>query len=161
MFILSRFLPEHLFIFYFNIVHSFFTSSPNKLRRLFRFSDTEFRPSQARSLFYSDEVRITFDYEDRWSKSSKNGLSRNLAVYWPDGIAQVREFNSNCMDQGFSELLGWCHEWASSLMGKFIHGQILANGQVLAHGSWLMAERFCPWMNWPISKNLPINWLAH
>ena len=29
-------------------------------------------------------------------------------------------------------------------MGKFISGQVLANGQVLAHGSWLMAEA-CPW----------------
>ena len=25
-------------------------------------------------------------------------------------------------------------------MGKFINGQVIANGQVLAHGSWLMAE---------------------
>ena len=25
-------------------------------------------------------------------------------------------------------------------MGKFIDGQVLANEQVLAHGSWLMAE---------------------
>ena len=36
---------------------------------------------------------------------------------------------------------GQVHQWASSLMGKFllmgklIHGQVLANGHVLAHGS--------------------------